>query len=92
MSGLGQNSEVHLKAFPRPDIDELRSIGDSGLVGDLSRVGPERLVPETLPFAAPRSFGPGGAIGISTSLSISAMAKASPMLAAKSIGSLGLGP
>ena len=63
-----------------------------GLVGDLSRVGPERLVPETLPFAAPRSFGPGGAIGISTSLSISAMAKASPMLAAKSIGSLGLGP
>ena len=32
MSGLGQNSEVHLKAFPRPDIDELRSIGDSGLI------------------------------------------------------------
>ncbi len=79
-------------AVPKLDIGAIRSIGYFGLVGDLSRVGPERLVPETLPFAAPRSFGPGGAIGISTSLSISAMAKASPMLAAKSIGSLGLGP
>ena len=52
MAAMGRNFETHFKAFPRPDFGAHRSIGDSGLAADLSRVLHQRLVREIVSFAA----------------------------------------